>query len=408
MQKEHRYLSVLNTYNPSLFDAVNRIFTHEMRLINARYDLDILIMLKKIQAHLRKNPGLKAKTIATQLNENRKKVNKALHEHEQLFVQDDEFKWSLVPQDELRIELGDHSWLTARDFENALLARGSPLDSACRAVTFVVAKDCRILLEALARLLAICNQLAAAGKLVSVDFSDCRQTLKYLDRIGFFNHLSDTIEVLPRRPIASKAATYEGNNDGVVELRAIDPLEPNQNIPELLRHSFVSCAGDYYSVAAFTVLSELFSNVQEHSAATTVGFAGLQFYKRGNHIQTVISDSGRGIVGTLAPVLKEQYPEVAKKIEDSTLDSGVTLLREVFSGGGISRFKEDGRGLGLKRSGDLAQKFKATISVRQEMFELKVHHSLRGTRFSHELNLVRIAGTHICFDFELDQSAYSG
>jgi hypothetical protein len=360
-------------------------------------------MLKKIQAHLRKNPGLKAKTIATQLNEDRKQVNKVLHGHKQLFIQNEEFKWSLVLQEELRVELGSHRWLTADDFENALLSIDFPLDSVCHAITFIVAKDCKILLEAMARLLALCNQLADAGKQVAIDFSDCGQTLNYLDRIGFFDHLSGTIKVLPKRPVASKAATYEGKNDGVVELRAIDPLEPNQDIPELLRNSFVNCAGDCYSVAAFTVLSELFGNVQEHSAATTPGFAGLQFYKRGNHIQTVISDSGLGIVGTLSPVLKERYPKVARKIERSTFDPRVALLQEVFSEGGISQVEDDGRGLGLKRSGDLARKFKATISVRQETFELKVHHSPEGTRFSYILNLARIAGTHICFDFELDQ-----
>jgi hypothetical protein len=58
--------------------------------------------------------------------------------------------------------------------------------------------------------------------------------------------------------------------------------------------------------------------------------------------------------------------------------------------------------LGLKRSVDLAKKFNATISVRQDTFELKVRHSMKGIRFSNELNLARIAGTHICFDFKLD------
>jgi len=364
-------------------------------------------MLKKIQEHLRKHPGLKARSIASQLNEERQQVSKILHDHKQIFIQDGEFQWSLILQEELRIELGDHRWLTADDFEKALLAKESPLDSACSKVTFVVAKDCRILLEALARLLALCNQLVAAGKNVSVDFSDCKQTLNYLDRIGFFDHLSDTIEVLPKRPIGSKATVYEGNNDGVVELRAIDPLAPNQEIPTLLQNSFVSCAGDQYSAAAFTVLSELFGNVQEHSASTTAGFAGLQFYKRGNHIQTVISDSGLGIVGTLTPVLKDRYEHITRKISASTLKPEVALLQEVFSGGGISQVNESGRGLGLWRTSGLAQKYKARISVRQEHFELKVNHSPKGIQFSHTLDLVRIAGTHICFDFLLDQPTQS-
>ncbi len=370
--------------------------------------MNISAMLKEIQALLRKTPGLKAKTIASQLNADRKQVNKTLHENAELFDQDAEYKWSLQTRGELRIELGDHSWLNATDFENALLATSSPWDESFCSVTFVVANECKILLEALARLLALSNQLAKASKRVSLDFSACRSTLTYLDRIGFFDHLNDTVEVIPYRPTSSKASTYEGNNDGVVEFRAIDPLEPNQEIPALLKNSFVRSAGDSYSIAAFTVLSELFENVQQHSEATTNGFAGLQFYKRVNHIQTVISDGGRGIVGTLAPVLKERYPEVARKIQSSSLHHGVALLREVFSDGGLSQFSDHGRGLGLKRSGDLAQKYKATISVRQETFELRVHQSPTGTRFSHQIGLVHIAGTHICFIFELDHTVNSG
>ena len=155
-------------------------------------------------------------------------------------------------------------------------------------------------------------------------------------------------------------------------------------------------------MSAFTVLSELFNNVQEHSEATTSRFAGLQFYKRGNHIQTVISDNGLGIVGTLKPVLKDRYPEIARKIAASGIHEGEALLQEVFSVGRISQVNEDGRGLGLKRSGELAGKFKAKISVRQKDFELRVYHSQQGVRFYRSLNLARIEGTHICFDFALD------
>jgi hypothetical protein len=364
-------------------------------------------MLIKLQAHLRKHPGLKARTIAAQLNVDRSEVSSVLHAHKQLFIQDSEYQWSLKSEYELRIELGDHRWLAADDFEKALLATDSPLDSGCSKVIFVVAKKCSILLDAMARLLALCNQLATAGKHVTIDFSDSVQTLHYLDRIGFFDHLGKSIEVLPQRPTTSKAAAYVGNNDGVVELRAIDPSEPNQDIPTLLENSFVRCAGAQYSKAAFIVLSELFGNVQEHSAATTAGFAGLQFYKGGNHIQTVISDSGIGIVGTLAPILRERYQHVASKIEASNLDPRVGLLQEVFSDGGISQVNESGRGLGLKRSGDLAKKYKAKISVRQDTFELKIHHNEKGIQFSHTLNLARIAGTHICFDFLLDRDAKS-
>lgn len=359
-------------------------------------------MLARIQAILEQNPGQKAKAIAAKLRTDRTHVSRILHEHEGLFTQNPvAFTWSLA---ELRVALGCNCWLDAQSFENTLLAAGSPLDSATRRVTFVVGDDCKILLEALARLLAISNQLGAFGKVVSLDFSTSRSTLTYLNRIGFIDLLRHDVRILPKRPRISAAAAYEGNNLAVVELRAIDHLHPDDDIPSLLRQSFVSCAGSQYNVAAHTVISELFGNVTEHSGATSAGFAGLQYYAGGRrpHIQTVISDGGRGIVGTLMPIMKDKYPEVARKIAKSSLDPRVALLQEVFSEGGISQASGSGRGLGLKGSGEYAHKYNALISVRQETFELKMTHIGDQIQFSHRMDLARIAGTHICFDFFLD------
>jgi hypothetical protein len=116
----------------------------------------------------------------------------------------------------------------------------------------------------------------------------------------------------------------------------------------------------------------------------------------------VISDSGRGIVGTLAPVLSDKYPKVAQKIAASKDHKGIALLKEVFSAGQISQKKAEGQGLGLKQSRVFAKKFRARISVRQRDFELRIHHSNDRVTFTHDTNLVRIEGTHICFDFMLD------
>lgn len=257
-------------------------------------------------------------------------------------------------------------------------------------------------MDALARVLAFSNQLEAVKKSVILDFSNCKSTLTYLDRAGFFEHLHPAIAVLPKRPSGSKAIDYKGNSHGLVELKKINPTSPDKSIPELLKNSFVVCAGDSYSFAAFTVVAELLHNVEEHSATATAGFAGLQFYKKTNHIQTVISDSGLGIVGTLQPILAQRYPALAKKIAASPLPPEVALLKEVFLEGRISQKQSDGCGLGLKRSNDLARKYKAKITVRQEGFELVVRHSPTATSFDHLPNLVQLAGTHICFDFELD------
>ncbi len=361
------------------------------------------ILLKKLQILLEKSPGQKARTIASQLNEDRSEVSRVLHAHKDIFVQDqEEYTWSLAA---LNIDLGSNCWLTTEDFEDALLQVGSPLDASEERITFVVGERCQIMLEALARLLAICNQLVDADKSVTIDFCASGATLTYLNRIGFIDLLRTDVKILPKRPKVSAAAIYEGNNEGVVELRSIDPVQPDDGIADLLRDSFVSCAGTQYHVAAHTVIGELFDNVKEHSGTKVAAFAGLQNYAgpktRRKHIQTVISDGGHGIVGTIMPIL-DHYPGLAKKISGSRLDPRIALLEAVFSKGGISQTKDSGRGLGLKRSSEYAQKYNALISVRQETFELKIEHVGERMSFTHRLDLARIAGTHICFDFHLD------
>lgn len=359
-------------------------------------------MLEKIQDFVSQNPGLKAKTIASRLGFERSAVSALLHAHSDTFQQDDSFCWFLMPPAELRVEFSGKAWLTAKDVEKLLSKAGSPLDSPCQRVVFSLKEDSRMMLESLARLLALSNQLAHTGKTVVLDFTESRSTATYLDRLGFFDHLNVAIQVLPKRPKRGLSKQYRGNNDGVVEFRAIDPAREEGEIPRLLERSFVNCAGKSYSVAVMTILSELYSNVLEHSAASTLGFAGLQSYKAGRRIQAVISDNGRGIVGTLGPVLQKRYPKVAQKIADSKDHAGVALLKEVFSAGRISQVDADGRGLGLKRSREFAKKFRARISVRQRDFELRIHHSNDQVTFTHDTNLVRIEGTHICFDFMLD------
>lgn len=361
--------------------------------------ISFISMLHQVRAFLEKNPGTKAKTIATRLGLERTDVNRLLHDHPGHFEKDVEFQWSLASKTR-RIEFGGSGWLKASDFERALCG-DSPLRCDHSAIVFVLKDDCKPLLEFLGRLLATCNQLVEAGKQVTLDFEGSRQTLKYLDRVDFFGVLAPAITVLPQRPNGHLAKTFQGNNAGVIEFRFIDPKAPDQDIPSLLQDSFVRCAGDSYSQAAFTVLAELFGNVLEHSGTDSTGFACLQFYPRGNCIQAFISDNGRGIVGTLEPAVLSRYPSIAKKMR-AAKHPGIALLEEVFSQGQISQVDEDGRGLGLKRSGDVAGKFKATIAVRQSDFELRVHHGPHGISFRSRTDLAHLEGTHICFEFDLD------
>lgn len=213
--------------------------------------------------------------------------------------------------------------------------------------------------------------------------------------------------MLPKRPTGQLSKTYQGNNAGVIEFRLIDPVAPDREIPVLLRKSFVSCAGNTYFHPAFTVLAELIGNVTEHSQTSSPGFACLQFYPKARKIQTVISDNGLGIVGTLEPVVPQKYPEVARLMATAK-HPGVALLTEVLKKGQLSQVNSEGRGGGLNRSRSVAEKFKAKISVRQSDFELCVYHDYNGVQFRPMFNLPYLAGTHICFDFKLDSPNISG
>ncbi len=357
-------------------------------------------MLNQIAGLLRRSPGVKARAIAAELGVEKSEVNKLLYANSDRFECDASAQWSLATAPVLRVKLASDNWLHTSGFE-AAISRASPLKSASTRVVFEI--DCKLMLEALARLLALCNQLVAAGKKVTLDFTGSKPSLTYLDRIGFLELLSQSILVLPQRPTQERAQAFRGNNDGVIEFRRIDTDAPDQEIPRLLQKSFVRLTNESYSVAALTILGELFDNVLEHSGTNSAGFAGLQHYPGGGCIQTVISDNGLGIVGTLMPVLRTRYPEIAVKVAKAHHPEAA-LLEEVFVAGALSMVQADGRGLGLKTSRVLAGKFSAQISVRQSDFELRISHGPKGVSFKSKRGLALIHGTHVCFDFKLDGS----
>ena len=357
-------------------------------------------MLEEITEILRLNQPLKAREIAKHLGEDRSAISAFLHRHTDVFVQDGEYQWSLIQPSELVIEFPETSWLTTEQFETALCSVVSPLESAQSSIIFEFAPKTSLLLDAMARLLALCNQLVEVGKSVTLDFSNCKPTSSYLNRIGFFDHLAGKVSVLPTRPKTSLASAHKGGNAGVVELAPINMDLRDDEIPRRLQRSFEQCAGSTYTVRVLTILGELFDNVHEHSESPIPGFAALQLYKKGSrpHIRTVFSDSGIGIVGSLQPTLS---PTMRRVLGQSGKNLGVALIEYIFSHGQLSRVQEDGRGLGLKRAGDFANKFNASITVRQEMFEVTIHYRAGVLDFQHRLNLQKMRGTHICFNFDL-------
>ena len=357
-------------------------------------------MVEEIQRVLRLNQPLKAKDIAKRLGIERSVISALLHQHLEVFVQNDAYQWSLIQPHKLLIEFPKTRWLTTDQLETTLCSVESPLESSHKIIVFKFSPDTSLLLDAMARLLALCNQLVGIGKFVTIDFDDCPSTSSYLSRIGFFDHLDGKVIVQPKRPKTSRATAYRGENTGVVELAPINMEERDDETPRRLQRSFEQCAGSTHTVGVLTILGELFDNVHEHSESPIPGFAALQLYKKGSrpHIRTVFSDAGNGIVGTLLPTLDT---EMRQQLGCSGKNLGVALIEYIFSHGQLSRMQDDGRGLGLKRAGDFANKFNASISVRQETFEVMIHYRAGALEFEHRLNLRKMRGTHICFNFEL-------
>lgn len=354
---------------------------------------------------LGQNKSLKARKLANELGIDKSELNSFLYKHPELYIQNTEtHEWSMAKPKELIINFPEVNWLDSDTFEQTLWKLGSPLESNADIITFTVAKKCQILLEAASRFLALCNQLVLIGKVVNVDFSATTSTLHYLDRCGFCDRLDASVNVLPERPAESKAKAYKGNSENLREFGEIDPQNIDSKVVEELQKSFISHAGAKFSALALTVISEPFNNVHDHSDTPICGFAALQKY-HGNqkHIQTVVSDSGVGIAGSLRPILNKKYPKLEKKFSPRSVKTDVLLIKEVFEKGGISQVDDDDRGLGLNRTFELAVKYNANISIRQENFELKIYYRNGVLKnFSQTENVVKILGTHFCFDFFLD------
>ncbi|MGA3845335.1 hypothetical protein ACI2U9_17655 [Ralstonia nicotianae] len=358
-------------------------------------------MKEKIRRILESSQPLKGREIARLLGVPNRDVNRILHDCKQDFLQDDASYWRLSRPAELRVQFPKAQWLSTRQFENALSQVESPLDSACSKVIFEFAPSTSVLLDAIARLLALCNQLIYAGKSVTIDFSGCKETSKYLNRVGFYDLLDQKVDVLPNRPKRSTAKELHGGNSGLVEVAKIDLQHRDKETPRRLQVSLAEHVA-FPEARLHTILAELFSNIHEHSSSPIPGFVALQLYRKGStpHISTVFSDSGTGIAGSLLPTLDAI---TLAKLDASGKDRAVALVELVFTDGQLSRLDDDGRGLGLFRTGECTQRFKGSISVRQDTFEVTIRYTSDERRITSRTGLRRMNGTHICVKFNLTQ-----
>lgn len=252
------------------------------------------------------------------------------------------------------------------------------------------------------RLLSLLNQLDFRMRRVCLNFEEGEAgTMGYLDRMGFFDNLSKDIDVLPIRPAISGVKLYGGTNLRLVEITRINRNHRDDKLPSLLTDAVIRSCGNRPDAkelegAAWTIFAELIDNIFSHSGTPLDSYAALQFYPKGNSLKVAVSDSGIGIMDTLRPVLKNEFPALDRL-------SDTELLVEVFRQG-ISRHGAD-RGCGLKGSAAKAIKYKADLDVRLPNIRVLLTPGKEGywpnQAYCYE-NLPLLWGTHICFTFKLD------
>jgi len=260
------------------------------------------------------------------------------------------------------------------------------------------------MIDSAVRILSLANQLDFCTRRVRLDFLEGESgALGYLNRIGFFDHLSPRIEVTPARPSFSGAEVYRGSNAGLVEIAQINKDHRDRGLPTRLTEALMrSCRSrrdaNELEGAAWTIFAELIDNVFEHSQTPLDGYAALQVYQRGNQLLVAVSDSGLGIMQTLRPSLQTEFPKLVGL-------SDIDLLVEVFRQG-LSRHGTD-RGCGLKGSAAKAIKFRADLDVRlpnQRVLLTPARGAYQANTAHCYDHLPLLWGTHIGFGFRLSRN----
>lgn len=300
-------------------------------------------------------------------------------------------------------------WMDASALEASLRTGQHPHESQSPEIRFVFPTGCKVMIDAAVRLLSLFNQLDNCCKRVTIEFEEGEEgAMGYLNRMGFFDHLSPNVEVEPSRPSYSGAALFGGGSLCLVEIAEINAQKQrDKSLPTRLTNVLMqACEGrtdaPELAGAAWTIFAELIDNIFSHSETQLAGYAALQVYPGGNILKVAVSDSGHGIMKTLRPSLESESPTLAAL-------SDIDLLVEVFRQG-ISRHGAD-RGCGLKGSAQKAMKFKADLDVRLPNIRVRLKPGREGykahTAYCYQ-QLPLLWGTHICFTFGIDNIKQSG
>jgi len=293
-------------------------------------------------------------------------------------------------------------WVDASKLETALRSSCGPHDARSFEVSFEFPTNCKVMVDAAIRLLALANQLASTTRRVRMIFAEGETgTMGYLNRMGFFDCLAAGIEVLPARPSFSAAELHRGSNRALVEIARINKNARDEELPTRLTAALMSSCGKRADAkelegATWTIFAELIDNIFAHSRTPLDGFAALQVYSGGNRISVAVSDSGLGIMETLRPSLRTEFPTLVGL-------SDTELLVEIFRQG-LSRHGAD-RGCGLKGSAAKAIKFNGELDVRlpnQRVLLTPARGTYQpNTAYCYE-GLPLVWGTHIAFSFRLN------
>ena len=165
---------------------------------------------------LSKYPNLKGREIAKKLGLEKQVVNSFLAKNKDKFYMDEHHQWNNSIQEiEFVIEF-KKGWIDAEIFERNLLGYRNLFELNGK-IRFVFTET-KLLLDAIMRLLCLSNQLGQQGRLIYLDFRSCANTFGYLDRLGFFKHLHESVQVLPEKPKLSLAEKYSKNSENLIEV----------------------------------------------------------------------------------------------------------------------------------------------------------------------------------------------
>lgn len=258
-----------------------------------------------------------------------------------------------------------------------------------KSVCFKILPKSKLLIDAVVLFLSLINQLSSEGTSITIDFQDDNsEVMGYLNRMGFFDHLNTLVAILPSKPSFSGAQLYKNSNKGLVEIVRIDAAD--EGLPGRLADA-LETKNKKLGKASFTIFAELIDNVLRHSSTKLDAFAALQTYKNG--IMVIVSDSGKGLIGTLRPKLSKKY-------KDATDDA---IVVDAFEKGLTRHRKRSGHGCGLTTCARKAKQFHGKLLVR--LADTRVNLVPSDDVYTHDtaycfLELLPIKGTHIAFDFK--------